>query len=161
MKELNLSYHIDAIEFIHRVQNRKWDKDIPYWTHPLWCATMILSEKLLSQKQRHQGAIALMYHDAIESGYEEVVPLEVLDLVKDMTFSGFDEEMLLLMSKSDFVILLKLYDKTSNLLDGHWMTKKRKDEYMLHTMRLIETVKEVYGPLMICKFAEVLINERI
>ena len=153
----NLIDHVNIISNIHIVQNRKWDKSTPYWIHPLWCATMILAEPLLTEEQRHTGALALLYHDAKECGHNGIVPANVEDLVNDMTFEGFDDEMRTLMSRSDFCIMLKLYDKTHNLLDGHWMSKERKDEYRLHTLRLIEHVKKVYGELQICKFAEVLI----
>ena len=149
--------HVNIIKHIHSAQNRKWDRNIPYWIHPLWCASMILSEPLLSEIQRHRGALALLYHDAAECERGAMIPSSVLELVDDMTFEGFDEEMQLLMSKSDFVILLKLYDKTHNLLDGHWMSKERKSEYRVHTLRLIEHVRGVYGDLQICKMARMLI----
>jgi len=155
----NLQAHLDIIKWIHAEQNRKWDKEVPYWIHPVWCATMILSEPMLPIILRHKGALALLYHDAKEVGRGNFVPNSVRDLVSDMTFDSFDDEMLLLMSKSDQIILLKLYDKVHNLLDGHWMTKKRKDEYKLHTLRLIERVKEAYGDLQICKIARVVVHD--
>jgi len=151
----NLEEHLENIQEIHSHQNRKWDKDVPYWIHPLWCATMILSEPLLTEEQRHTGALALLYHDSLEAGGG--VPPKVFRLVQDMTFDGFDAEMQLLMSKPDFVILLKLYDKVSNLLDGHWMTKQRYDEYRLHTLRILSHVKEVYGNLQICEIAKAVV----
>jgi len=152
------AYHVDIIKYIHRKQNRKWDKEVPYWTHPVWCATMILCEPLLNKRIRHRGATALLYHDAREAGHGAMVPPSVDSLVRDMTFESFDEEMQVLMTKQDLVILLKLYDKTHNLLDSTWMTKKRKDEYRLHTLRLVERVEEVYGNLQICYLARMLIH---
>lgn len=157
----NLKYHLSCIQSIHSKQNRKWDKGVPYWIHPLWCATMVLSEPIFDEETRHKYALALLYHDVVEiTGNAWSVPAEVIHLVEDMTFKGFDEEMLLLMSKSDEVILLKLYDKTSNLLDGHWMTKGRHDEYCLHTLRLADHVEEVYGKLQIVDMARMLVGRR-
>ena len=154
---LNLIDHVNIIKHIHSKQNRKWDKSVPYWIHPLWCASMILCESRLTKPQRHKGALALLYHDAREIGKQAMIPLSVTSLVTDMSFTGFDEEMQLLMARGDFVILLKLYDKTHNLLDGHWMTNKRKNEYKVHTLRLIEHVRRVYGNLQICDLARSLI----
>jgi (p)ppGpp synthase/HD superfamily hydrolase len=147
---------------------RQWDGKTPYSVHPIWCAMTILTETTLNEKQRQDGAIALLYHDILE---DTTVPLptwlppEVKKLVEDMTFyGGSKEEMEKVWEKSPFVRLLKLYDKVSNLLDGRntWMSKKEdpnyRQKYEGYTLSLCADVEKNFGRLNITLIARTILN---
>lgn len=136
---------------------RLWDKKTPYSIHPLWCAMTILTETALPYKIRRDGYTALLYHDILEDTTKKLprgINKTIRNLIKDMTFhGGIDEEMKKIWSKSIEIRLLKLYDKTSNLLDASWMNPKERRKYILYTKRLMKDVEKNYGTLNIISIA--------
>lgn len=129
----------------------------PYIVHPLWCATTLLQESALPLDLRQKGSIALLWHDTLE---DTSLPLpseasaEIAWLVKEMSFSSFNEETTELWQKTNEVKLFKLYDKVSNLLDGHWLKNEKWNHYVSHTLRLCAEVEQIYGTLNIVKIAK-------
>lgn len=135
---------------------RKWDGKTPYGIHPAWCAMTLLHETELPEALRITGAQALLLHDVLEdttAGLPQGCPAEVEKLVREMTFASSDEEMVEIWSRSKETILLKLYDKVSNLLDGAWMPKEKRARYSAYTMRLADEVEKTYGTLNIVRIA--------
>ena len=127
---------------------RKWDGRTPYGIHPTWCAMTLLAETNLPESFREAGAQALLFHDILEDTTAELpegTPDEVIRLVKEMTFASSDEEMQQIWSKPIEVKLLKLYDKTSNLLDGSWMSIEKRDRYGIYLLDLCAEVERHYG----------------
>jgi hypothetical protein len=113
---------------------------------------------------RHNASIALLYHDVKEDTKNElpVLPSEVLGLINGMTFEGgFKEERIELWGRPNEVILLKLYDKVSNLMDGHWMDEEKERVYLEHTTNILVHVEKNFPPLMICDIARVVINAKV
>ncbi len=154
-----ISYAIDA--HTQHAKNEKdtirfWDGETPYFIHPAWCAMTILTETKLSKKIRYIGFKALLYHDILEDtkcSLPKDTEAEVKEIVEEMTFNGFAEEVVELWSKKDITKLLKLYDKVSNLLDGAWMDQEKLTLYIKHTRKLADFVFEKYGDLNIVKMA--------
>ena len=145
----------DAIRFHDRVT--------PYLVHPLWCAASLLQESSLPLAIRKAGYLALLWHDVLEDtqmGLPEDTSLEIVKIVKDMSFSSFDQEMTELWSRSIEVKLLKLYDKVSNLLDGQWMKAEKWNLYVEHTVRLADEVRQEYGALNIVKITEAIATRK-
>ena len=139
---------------------RYWDHFTPYAVHPIWCAMTLLTETALPDDVRRTGYQALLWHDLLE---DTGLPLPaetspaVRQLVEEMTFAGFSEEKEKLWERSDLARLLKLYDKVSNLLDGSWMSGGKKwQDYVAHTLRLVDFVSARYGALNIVKIARVI-----
>lgn len=135
---------------------RKWDNKTPYGIHPTWCAMTILTETILSEELRVIGAQALLFHDVLEdttAELPEIIPPKVVQLVKEMTFASSDEEMELIWSRSKEAMLLKLYDKVSNLLDGSWMSVEKRARYADYLSRLCDAVEPHYGNLNIIRIA--------
>lgn len=132
------------------------DKQTPYIVHPIWCAMTILTETDLDETVRLNGYLALMWHDILE---DTTIPLPtatdeaVKELVINMTFKSFEEETILLWERSPLVRLLKLYDKTSNLLDASHLSEEKWNRYTALTRRLLEDVNCNYGNLNIVKIA--------
>ena len=74
---------------------RRWDMKTPYYIHPLWCATTLLTEEKLSEEIRRIGSQALLLHDVFEdttAGLPKDTEDEVRRLVMDMTFNTSDQE---------------------------------------------------------------------
>ena len=137
-------------------KTRMWDKKTPYYNHPIWCAATILHETSLPENIRLNGSQALLYHDVIEDTTSPLPPWitpEVRDFIEGMTFSSSEDEWANLWTRDSKVRLLKVYDKTSNMLDGVWMTSERREQHLTHLRRLVDDVKANYGELNILKIA--------
>ena len=138
----------DAIRF--------WDKKTPYVIHPIWCGITLLTETKLPEEIRLPGYQALIWHDVLE---DTNLPLpdgtdaEVARLVGEMTFASFKEEQELIDGKESLVKLLKLYDKTSILLDATWMKDEKWNNLVDYTLKLCQFVMDTYGNLNIVKIA--------
>lgn len=134
----------------------------PYFTHPLWCAMMILLETKLPESIRIPGAYALLYHDVLEdtsATLPDHLPDEVKHLVKEMTYvGGFQEEKMKVPSKPPLVKLLKLYDKTATLYDRSPLNNIEQ-EWKEYTYQLSQDVKKEYGALNITKIADMFCRE--
>ena len=135
---------------------RKWDEATPYGVHPVWCAMTLLTETGLTEDIRETGAIALLYHDVLEdtrAGLPEGTLSRVKDLVEQMTFVSSANEMEEIWSREPVVKLLKLYDKTSNLLDGVWMSPEKRTHYADYLLRLCDEIERHWGQLNIIRIA--------
>lgn len=137
---------------------RKWDQQTPYWMHPTWCAMTILTESTLSYETRQQGALALLLHDVLEDTTQPVpthlVGPDVEALVNDLTsFVEFAEKKRNLWTKTPLVRLLKLYDQTSNLLDGAWMPVEKRRAIAEFVAQLADDAEQNFGPLNIIRIA--------
>lgn len=133
------------------------DRKTPYIVHPIWCAMTLLSETKLDESIRFIGYQALLFHDVLEDT-NAVLPDEinsdVKELIKSMTFISFQEETQGIWQCSILVRLLKLYDKTSNLLDGSHMSDKKWNTYVEFVITLIADVETNFGQLNIVKMAK-------
>jgi hypothetical protein len=128
---------------------RAWDGKTPYAIHPVWCATMIQSETTLPADVRTRGTLTLLYHDVDEdttASLPTTLPADITALIGHMTFpGGMKQEMEDLWTKPSEVLLYKLYDKVSNLMDGAWMSDELTTRYVAHTKRLLAEIERTYG----------------
>lgn len=165
-----LAPHISSVIHAHQDLSktlqksvRLWDQKTPYYIHPLWCATSILTETTLPEDVRQEGALALLYHDVLEDTNAHLpssLPQRVRQFIHDMTFpDGIEQEMEEIWTKDPHVRLLKLFDKVSNLLDASWMPRQLKKTYIAYTSRLLDDVEKKFGILNITKIAHVIISE--
>lgn len=162
--ERAISFALDA--HAHRARHprnavRHWDRQTPYAVHPIWCAMTLLSEPALAETVRIPGALALLYHDVLEDTTARLpadTPEEVVALVHELTFDGFDHEVAELWTRSDMAKLLKLYDKTSNLLDAVDMKPERRRLHREHARKLCDFVEGRHGPLNIVHIARSLLD---
>lgn len=136
---------------------RFWDKRTPYTIHPIWCAMTLLTETSLDEDIRLNGYQALLWHDVLEDTKVNVLPEGTPDVVRqyvqEMTFDSFSEEQAAIWSKDKEIRLFKLYDKTSNLLDGSWMSDTKWTRYTTFTQALCQDVESQYGTLNIVKIS--------
>lgn len=161
LDEKDLNYIIEA----HRKSGldksaRRWDKKTPYSIHPIWCAMTLLHETSLPEDLRRDGSQALLYHDILEDT-EWPLPswlsTRVIKLVMDMTFESSQHEMKEIWNKPPEIRLFKLYDKTSNRMDGVWMDKEKREMYTEYSSRLCDDVEKNYGKLNITRIARAII----
>lgn len=169
MKFFNKAIHLSIeahTRYPKKLENefRKWDNQTPYSVHPIWCAMAFLQEtKLPKIINRENCALALLLHDVKEDTTMTLsnwVPKEAVNLVDLMTFeksekfSSTEIETREILIRSGIVRLLKLYDKTSNLLDGSWMTdEKWNNQYVPYVLKLADDVEKNYGQLNIVRIA--------
>ena len=161
LSEKDLLYIIEA----HRnsedkKSTRYWDRKTPYSIHPIWCAMTLLHETSFPEELRRDGSQALLYHDVLEDTVYTLpdwLSERVQGIVRDLTFESSQEEMEKIWAKSPEVRLLKLYDKTSNLMDGIWMGHEKRGRYAEYTLRLCRDVERNYGELNITKIAKAII----
>lgn len=136
---------------------RFWDRTTPYIVHPTWCAMTLLTETTLDDDIRLNGYQALLWHDVLEDTKINELPDGTPDIVKqyvqEMTFDSFSEEQAAIWSKEKEIRLLKLYDKTSNLLDGSWMSDAKWASYTTFTQALCQDIESHYGTLNIVKIS--------
>ncbi|MBI4154345.1 hypothetical protein HY501_03335 [Candidatus Woesearchaeota archaeon] len=122
----------------------------------------ILAEIKLPEETRYNGALALLYHDVLEdtdAALPEGLPERVVHLVQAMTFpQGSEQEMREIWSKEPEVRLLKLYDRTFNLMDSSWMVPDQLERHRLYGRKLADDVEANYCPLNIVKFVRTLLN---
>lgn len=133
------------------------DRTTPYIVHPIWCAMTIMAETRLPESLRLNGCLALMWHDALEDTHAELpidTVCEVRQLIQDMSFANFADERNLIWERSKEIRLLKLYDKTSNLLDASHYSIEKWNNYVEFTQSLIVDVENNYGSLNIIKIAK-------
>lgn len=139
---------------------RFWDRETPYAVHPTWCAMTLLCEPALDREIRLQGAIALQWHDILEDTQLPLpsgTPTEIVELVENMTFASFAEEQTAVWSKNPTIRLLKLVDKTSNLLDSSWMKQEKEQNYARFTQALADDAEKHFGTLNVVRMARALI----
>ncbi len=143
---------------------RFWDRKTPYIIHPTWCAMTLLTETSLDEGIRINGYKALLWHDILEdtkiTELPDETPENVQSYVREMTFNSFSEEKESIWEKDKVIRLLKLYDKTSNLLDGVWMKDEKWNGYVKFTSELSKDVLMNYGNLNIVKIANALAIKR-
>jgi len=156
---ISFNYTVDAHSHHPKTKEdtvRFWDNKTPYFIHPTWCAMTLLTETSLSEEIRFNGYQALLWHDVFEDTTLDL-PAGTADIVRhyvqDMTFNNFSEEVKKIWSKDIIVQLLKLYDKTSNLLDATWMNEKKRKMYIDYSLQLTDKVQSEYGELNIVKIA--------
>jgi len=143
---------------------RRWDGKTPYAAHPIWCATMLMTESSLPEHVRAIGCQALLLHDILEDTTADLpdsVSEEVCALVREMTFPGGSrEEVQEVWLRSDLCKLFKLYDKVSNCLDGAAFSDERWNQYSAYTLKLADFVESKWGQLHIVRIARLICQPR-
>jgi hypothetical protein len=123
--------------------------------HPLWCAMTLLAETTVELDLRMNGATALLYHDILKNTTAEL-PLalksEIMQLISEMTFQTYEEEIKEIWERSPQTRLLTLYDKTASLLDGS-LRREDKAGYEAYTNRLCDETQGHFGDLNIIHIA--------
>jgi hypothetical protein len=135
---------------------RHMDGKVPYGVHPVWSAITLLQEPEVPEDIRHDGAIALLFHDLKEdtdAPFPEDMPERSRRWAEEMTYEDTRQEAELVWDKPDEIKLLTLIEKTNTLLDGSWMTDHGRNFWCRLILRLADEVETAYGTLNIVLIA--------
>lgn len=165
-KYLDFAYSAYQENNITNQEYRQQGK-IPFMVHPLWCASMLITDTQVPYEQRKLGFKALILHDVLEDTSLKLpdwVEPEVKDVVKELTFEDFQQTIEQYPSKSIFIKLLLLYDKLSSMYEKHvGITGKTEDIRATKrrlwkelTLKLLEEVEKEYGNIRIVQIGKVI-----
>jgi len=146
---------------------RKFDNTTPYAIHPIWCAMTILAEENLSLEIRELGAEVLLLHDFDEdtkAGIPDYTSEKTKHLLLQMIFQDSAHEMEEIWNRDKLVVLFKLYDKVSNMMDSGWMPEERGIAYYRERIdylcKLTDFIERTFGRLNITVMARAITKER-
>lgn len=118
----------------------------PYLVHPLWAATMFSNDRNLMADERVLGFQTLVLHDILEDTsamLPEWVRPEVQNLVREMTFTDWEEKKRVIGSKSAFVKLLLLADGLANMYE-ETVGEQKRPEYKQQVAYLLGEAEKNY-----------------
>lgn len=147
-----------TIEFAYRAHQEhstnsefRQDKTVPYIAHPLWCAMVLLNDDRVPLVERQVGYQALLLHDVLE---DTSLPLPdgtdpvVAELVQDMTYASWEEELVEVPKKSSLVKLMKLIDKAATMYDESIRKDAAKRrQWVEFTQYLLKETEKHYGDI--------------
>lgn len=133
---------------------------VPYMTHPLWAAMMLIADTQIPWEQRAIGFKALILHDVLEDTSLELpdwVEPKVKEIVQELTFESFEAGVKLYDNKSSYIKLLLLYDKLSSMYEKHVGITGKTEEirsakrrlWKEFTLKGIKEVEKEYGNIRI------------
>jgi len=134
--------------------------NVPFMTHPLGAAHLLIADTLVPHEERELGFKILLLHDVLEDTslpLPEWVEEDVRNGVIEMTYTGpkkLEEKMAWAGSKSSFIRLLVLYDAFWTLYERHvGGSVDRKESWRRGVSELAEQVAQEYGDLRIVQIA--------
>lgn len=146
----------NAVNQTHR-QNGK----VPYITHPLGSAMLLIADTDISYEERELGFKILILHDVLENTSLELptwIDKEVQDGVKEMTYQGGEnvkDKIKWVWEKNSFYRLLVLYDVFWTLYEKHVSgSLMRKKLWQEGVLVLAKEVEKDYGTIQIVKIAK-------
>jgi (p)ppGpp synthase/HD superfamily hydrolase len=161
IKAEELKKYLDFAYFAYQENNiteqaYRQDGKVPYIMHPLWCASMLITDTQVPYEQRELGFKALLLHDVLEDTSLQMpdwVEPEVKDIVKELTFESFEQAVKEYPKKSPFIKLLLLYDKLSNMYENH-VQEYHRGEWKMAVLHGIREVEKEYGNIRIVQIGK-------
>ena len=145
----------------HNISGQAFRQDgkVPYMTHPLWTAMMLIADTQIPYEQRELGFKALILHDVLEDtdlALPDWVEEEVKNVVKELTFENYEQAIREYENKTPFIKLLLLYDKLSSMYENHVGLHDDSEKKILkrklwkeYVVRGIGEVEKEYGNIRI------------
>ena len=140
-------------------QTYRQDGKVPYMMHPLWCASMLITDTQIPWEQREIGFKALILHDVLEDTSLELpswIESEVREAVQAMTFENHKQALREYENKTPFIKLLMLYDELSSMYENHVgvfnnsvVKKVKRRLWKEFTIKGIKEVEKEYGNIRI------------
>ena len=168
-KYLDFAYSAYQENYIGKPdQTYRQDGKVPYMMHPLWCASMLITDTQIPWEQREIGFKALILHDVLEDTSLELpdwVESEVKAVVKELTFESHLQALREYENKTPFIKLLMLYDVLSSMYENHVgvfddvVTKKVKRRlWKEFTIKEIAEVEKEYGNIRIVQVGKAIVE---
>jgi len=141
-------------------QSYRQDGKVPYVTHPLGAAMLLIADTLIPYEERELGFKILILHDVLEDTSLELpdwVEADVKRGVEEMTYSGpntLEEKMKWVKNKDPFIKLLMLYDTFWSLYERHVDGPiERQRVWTKGVASLADEVEKRYGNIRIVQIA--------
>lgn len=141
---------------------------VPYLTHPLGAAILLISDTEIPIKEREIGFKALILHDVLEDTSLKLpnfVESKVKKIVEDMTFENWEEAERKIPEKPINVKLLILYDKLHSMYemqvgmnDSKSYREKKRRDWKKAVGNLINEVEKHYGNIRIVQIGKAIIE---
>jgi hypothetical protein len=133
---------------------------IPFMMHPLWCASILVTDTRIPYDERETGFKALILHDVYEDTSLELpdwVEPKVKNMVKELTFKNSDHALKTAQSKPINVKLLLLVDGLSNMYEEH-VTLKRRKIWKQKVKAVTKEIEAHYGNIRVVQLAKAMIQ---
>ncbi|MDD5342675.1 MAG: hypothetical protein PHI73_05090 [Patescibacteria group bacterium] len=141
-------------------QEYRQNGKVPYIIHPLWCASMLITDTRIPYEEREKGFKALVLHDVLEDTsmqFPDWVEPDVKEIVKELTFETSDHALASIQSKSINIKLLMLVDGLSSMYEEHvWPQRRNKWKAMMEIV--VKEVEEHYGNIRVVQLAKSIIE---
>lgn len=134
--------------------------NVPFIMHPLWCASMLITDTQVPQDEREIGFKALILHDVLEDTSLELpewVELEVKETVQKLTFENWDEALKIIPTYEPFLKLLLVYDSLSSMYENH-VSDLHRAGWIKTTKYLLEEVEKEYGNVRIVQVGKAILE---
>lgn len=141
-------------------QAYRQDGNVPYITHPLWCASMLIADTQVPYEQRELGFKALILHDVLEDTSLELpewVDPAVKKIVQEMTFENWEQAKEEIPKHSNFLKLLHTVDALSSMYENH-VSEQKRTEWKNITAGLLQEIEREYGNIRIVQIGNAVIN---
>jgi (p)ppGpp synthase/HD superfamily hydrolase len=141
-------------------QEYRQDGKVPYIMHPLWCASILITDTRIPYEERERGFKALILHDVYEDtnlDFPDWVEPDVKAIVKELTFESSDHALALVQSKPINIKLLLLVDGLSSMYEEHVEPQRRKKWKAMMEIATKE-VEEHYGNIRVVQLAKSIIE---
>lgn len=150
---LDLAYHAYQESNVTNQAYRQ-DGNVPYMTHPLGSALLLLADTDLPREMRELGFKILVLHDVLEDTsitLPDWIPEEVRKGVEDMTYEEgpLEEKFKKVRAKSDFIQLLSLYDAGWTFYEKHIREPERRKLWKEGVRILTDEAEKNYGRIRI------------
>lgn len=133
---------------------------VPYATHPLGSALLLLADTDIPYEKRELGFKILVLHDVLEDtslSLPEWVEDEVKKGVEEMTYTSegsLEEKFKWVQSKDAFIKLLLLHDAFWSLYEKHIGGPiERKELWRQATIKLADDVEQLWGKVRIVQIS--------
>lgn len=146
----------------HNITHQEYRQSgkVPYMTHPLGSALLLLADTTIPYKERELGFKILVLHDVLEDTsltLPDWLESKVKRGVEDMTYCGpnsLEDKMQWLNGKNHFTKLLLFYDSFWSLYERHVGGPPfRKSLWKKAVLSLKSDVEKHYGDIRIVQIA--------
>jgi hypothetical protein len=160
-----LDFAYDAYQGHSVADEYRQDGKVPFMTHPLGSAHLLIADTLVPYEERERGFKILLLHDVLEDTsipLPEWVEEDVRNGVIEMTYTGskmLEEKLAWVALKPSFIRLLLLYDTFWSLYEGHvGGPAERQVLWRRGVAELTEQVAREYGDLRIVQIARAIVE---
>lgn len=146
----------------HNVTGQEYRQEgkVPFIIHPIWCASVLLTDTRIPFEEREKGFKALILHDVLEDTGMKLpkwVEPEVRQIVKELSFKSSDHALKASKSKPIYIKLLLLIDKLSSMYEEQVSPQRRK-KWKASSKALMKEVEKHYGNVRVVQIAKVIIK---